>query len=106
MSGQLRVSAEGGGCEVCFDRPEKRNAITFAMYEALARAINGALSDDAGRAVLLRGAGAGFCAGNDLQDFLSGPEFTPQHPVMEVLRTLATFDKPLLAAVQGQGVGD
>src|ERR1700733_1687941 len=105
MSGQLRVSAEGGVCEVCFDRPEKRNAITFAMYEALARALHGALSDDSVRAVLLRGEGAGFCAGNDLQDFLSGPEFTPQHPVMEVLRTLATFDKPLLAAVQGQAVG-
>jgi enoyl-CoA hydratase/carnithine racemase len=105
MSGQLRVSVEGGVCEVCFDRPEKRNAITFAMYEALARALHDAVSDEAVRAVLLRGEGAGFCAGNDLQDFLSGPEFTPQHPVMEVLRTLATFDKPLLAAVHGQAVG-
>ena len=105
MSEQLRVSVEGGVCEVCFDRPEKRNAITFAMYEALARALHDALGDEAVRAVLLRGEGAGFCAGNDLQDFLSGPEFTPQHPVMEVLRTLATFDKPLLAAVHGQAVG-
>ena len=99
------MSVEGGVCEVCFDRPEKRNAITFAMYEALARALHGAQSDEAVRAVLLRGEGAGFCAGNDLQDFLSGPEFTLQHPVMEVLRTLATFDKPLLAAVHGQAVG-
>ena len=55
--------------------------------------------------VLLRGEGAGFSAGNDLQDFLSGPQFTPAHPVMELLRTLATFDKPLLAAVHGQTVG-
>ena len=105
MSGQIRVSTEAGVCEVCFDRPEKRNAITFAMYQALARSLGEAQADAAVRAVLLRGEGAGFCAGNDLQDFLSGPEFSPAHPVLEVLRTLATFDKPLLAAVQGQAVG-
>src|SRR5579872_7595198 len=105
MGGQLLVSREGGVCEVRLNRPEKRNAITFAMYEALVAALHEARSDAAVRVVLLGGEGPGFCAGNDLQDFLQGPKFTPAHPVMELMRTLATFTKPLVAAVHGPTVG-
>src|SRR5256886_5435090 len=54
---------------------------------------------------LLAGEGAGFCAGNDLNDFLTGPPFSAEHPVMGFLHTLATFEKPLLAAIHGQTVG-
>jgi enoyl-CoA hydratase/carnithine racemase len=57
------------------------------------------------RVVLLSGEGAGFSAGNDLNDFLQVREFTSSHPVMGLLRTLATFGKPLVAAVHGQTVG-
>jgi enoyl-CoA hydratase/carnithine racemase len=92
-------------CELRFDRPEKRNAITHRMYQSLAAHLQAALADQAVRAVLLSGAGASFSAGNDLNDFLTGPEFTSAHPVMDVLRTLATFDKPLVAAVHGTTVG-
>src|SRR4029077_2111970 len=102
---QVLVSCAEGVCEVRFNRPEKRNAITFAMYEAFVRALHAAQADQAVQVVLLSGEGAGFSAGNDLQDFLSGPQFTPAHPVMELLRALATFGKPLLAAVHGQTVG-
>jgi enoyl-CoA hydratase/carnithine racemase len=105
MSEQILVTRADGVCEVRLNRPEKRNAITFAMYQALGRALQEAQADEAVRAVLLSGEGAGFCAGNDLQDFLAGPQFTPAHPVMALLRTLATFAKPLLAAVHGQTVG-
>jgi len=105
MSEHILVSRTGSVCEVRLNRPEKRNAITFAMYQALGEALRAAQADEAVRAVLLSGAGAGFCAGNDLQDFLSGPAFTPAHPVLALLRTLATFGKPLLAAVHGQAVG-
>jgi enoyl-CoA hydratase/carnithine racemase len=105
MSEHILSSCQDGVCELRFNRPEKRNAITFAMYQALARQLHAALADAAVRAVLLSGAGASFSAGNDLNDFLSGPEFTATHPVMEVLRTLATFDKPLIAAVHGPTVG-
>jgi enoyl-CoA hydratase/carnithine racemase len=105
MGGQLLVSRDGGVCEVRLNRPEKRNAITFAMYEALGAALHDARADATVRVVLLGGEGAGFCAGNDLQDFLQGPKFTPAHPVMELLRTLATFTKPLIAAVHGPTVG-
>jgi enoyl-CoA hydratase/carnithine racemase len=105
MSEQVLKSCADGVCELRFDRPEKRNAITHQMYQSLSAHLHAALADDAVRAVLLTGAGASFSAGNDLNDFLAGPEFTSAHPVMDVLRTLATFDKPLVAAVHGTTVG-
>ena len=105
MSEQILVSRAAGVCELRFNRPEKRNAITFAMYQALCAALTEAQADEALRVVLLSGEGAGFCAGNDLQDFLSGPQFDTQHPVLQLLRMLATFGKPLVAAVHGQTVG-
>jgi enoyl-CoA hydratase/carnithine racemase len=105
MSEEILRSCADGICELRFDRPEKRNAITHRMYQALAAGLHAARVDEAVRVVLLSGAGASFCAGNDLNDFVSGPPFTSAHPVMDVLRTLATFDKPLVAAVHGPTVG-
>lgn len=105
MSGQIQSSRAEGVCELRFNRPEKRNAISFAMYRELATELHAALADPAVRVVLLSGAGASFTAGNDLNDFVSGPEFSATHPVMDVLRTLATYGKPLIAAVHGQTVG-
>ncbi|HTL90735.1 MAG TPA: enoyl-CoA hydratase-related protein [Steroidobacteraceae bacterium] len=105
MSEPVLVSHAEGICEVRLNRPEKRNAITFLMYEQLTRALSAAQADDQVRAVLLSGEGASFSAGNDLQDFLGGPTFGATHPAMQFLRTLATFGKPLLAAVQGHTVG-
>lgn len=105
MSELILVSRADAVCELRFNRPDKRNALTFAMYEALARALTEAQADAQVRAVLLSGAGAGFSAGNDLKDFLQTPQFTSDHPVMAFLRTLATFSKPLVAAVHGQSVG-
>lgn len=98
-------SCADGVCELRLNRPEKRNAITFAMYEELLAGLGAAQSDPAVRVVLLSGEGASFSAGNDLHDFLSGPELTPAHPVLALLRALATFEKPLIAAVQGRTVG-
>jgi enoyl-CoA hydratase/carnithine racemase len=105
MSGQVLVTHDAAVCEVRLNRPEKRNALTFAMYQALRAALENAQADEAVRVVTLSGAGAGFCAGNDLHDFLNGPEVDSQHPVLKLLRTLVTFDKPLVAAVHGQAVG-
>jgi enoyl-CoA hydratase/carnithine racemase len=105
MSEPVLVTRSAGVCEVRFNRPEKRNAITFVMYERLTRALADAQADSTVRAVLLSGEGASFSAGNDLQDFLSGPPLSNAHPAMQFLRTLATFGKPLLAAVQGPAVG-
>jgi len=105
MSEPVLVSHAEGICELRLNRPEKRNAITFLMYERLTGALTAAQAEDQVRAVLLSGEGACFSAGNDLQDFLSGPTFTAAHPAMQFLRTLATFGKPLLAAVHGHTVG-
>ena len=105
MSEQVLKSCTDGVCELRLNRPEKRNAITFAMYRRLAAELHAARDDSAVRAVLLSGAGTSFSAGNDLNDFLTGPEFTSAHPVMDLLRTLATFDKPLVAAVHGPTIG-
>lgn len=98
-------SCAAGVCELRLNRPEKRNAITSSMYEELVAGLNTAQTDPAVRVVLLSGEGQSFTAGNDLNDFLSVPEFTPAHPVMALLRTLATFEKPIVAAVHGQTVG-
>ena len=105
MDEQLLVSTADGVCEIRFNRPEKRNAITLAMYGAFARALSSAQAEEAVRAVLLSGEGASFCAGNDLQDFLNSPPLNDTHPAMQLLRLLPTFGKPLLAAVHGQTVG-
>jgi enoyl-CoA hydratase/carnithine racemase len=105
MSEQILVTRTDAVCELRFNRPEKRNAITFAMYEALYRGLKDAQADEAVRVVLFSGEGAGFCAGNDLHDFLDGPQFSPEHPVMGFLYALASFEKPLVAAVHGQTVG-
>jgi enoyl-CoA hydratase/carnithine racemase len=98
-------SCADGVCELRLNRPEKRNAINFEMYAALAAGLAAAEADDGVRALLLSGAGASFSAGNDLNDFVGGPEFNAAHPVMALLRALATFEKPLLAAVHGHTVG-
>src|SRR5205823_1789952 len=101
----ISVSRSGGVCEVRLNRPEKRNALTAAMYGALSEALRGAEADDAVRAVLLSGAGANFSAGNDLNDFLSALQGNVEPSAVGFLRTLAAFRKVLIAAVHGQTVG-
>jgi enoyl-CoA hydratase/carnithine racemase len=105
MSELVLVAQAAGVCELRLNRPEKRNAITFAMYEALQQGLQAADAEEGVRAVLLSGAGPGFCAGNDLHDFISGPNFSSRHPVLGFLRGLVNLRKPLVAAVHGQTVG-
>jgi len=102
---QVIVSKADGICEVRLNRPEKRNAITLAMYGALADALNEARADDSVRVVLLSGAGVSFTAGNDLNDFLSQPDLGDDNDAVRFLRLLPTFRKVLIAAVHGQTVG-
>jgi enoyl-CoA hydratase/carnithine racemase len=104
MSDQVIVSSSNGVCEIQLNRPEKRNAITQAMYGALVDALNEARADDSVRVVLLSGAGASFTAGNDLNDFITA-NLGDDNNAVRFLRLLPTFRKVLIAAVHGQTVG-
>jgi len=101
-----------GVLRLTLNRPEKKNALTRAMYVELTRLLDQAAADDAVRCVVLAGAGADFCAGNDILDFVQGaPDFLLPEidietlPVFRFLKALTFFGKPLVGAVQGQAVG-
>src|SRR6476661_10173072 len=106
MSEHVRVERSGGVLSITLARPERRNAITVAMYAALADAFEGAAKDDSIRVITIRGEGQDFAAGNDLADFLQAlPRDTDEIPVWRLLRALATCETPLIAAVHGNCVG-
>ena len=65
---RIQYTAQAGVANITFDRPEKRNALTFSMQQAFSRALERAAADDAVHAVVLRGNGSAFCAGVDLQE--------------------------------------
>jgi len=100
---------EGGVLTLTFNRLDKKNAITAAMYAELADALQAAAEDDGVRAAVFQGAEAIFTAGNDLADFRDNPPDTrpdaPPTPVVRFLNALRDFPKPLLAAVAGPAVG-
>lgn len=106
MSEHVRVERKGDVLAITLARPDRRNAITVAMYAALADAIESVAEDPSVRLVTLRGEGQDFAAGNDLADFLeAAPRLDEEIPVWRLLRALASCETPLLAAVQGNCVG-
>src|SRR5579862_7676414 len=105
MTDQVLVSQAGGVLELRLNRPEKRNAITFEMYDTLWDALVRAEADDSVRAILLSGAGASFTAGNDLMDFVSRPPSGGEHGPARFIRLLPKIHKVLIAAVHGSTVG-
>jgi enoyl-CoA hydratase/carnithine racemase len=105
MSEHVQVERGGGVLAITLARPEARNAITVAMYAALADAIEGAGGDAAIRLITIRGLGQDFAAGNDLADFLKADPRGDDIPVWRLLRALAKLQVPLIAAVHGNCVG-
>jgi enoyl-CoA hydratase/carnithine racemase len=87
------------------DRPEKKNALTVAMYEQLTAALLAAARDPAVRAVVLAGSSDCFTAGNDIGDFARANQGGLATAPLDFLRALATFEKPVLAAVAGVAIG-
>ena len=86
-------------------RPEKKNALTQAMYRAMAHAIEAADADESVRALLITGQPGIFTAGNDLEDFLSNPALDAGSPVVAFMTALLDCKKPVVAAVTGPAVG-
>ena len=101
----IRTVSEGGVLRIEFDRREKKNAITAAMYRALAEAIEFAEQDASIRALLVTGKEDIFTAGNDIEDFLTGAPPDESSPVLQFLWQLSHATKPIVAAVRGAAIG-
>jgi len=101
----IAYQSDQGVASITFDRAAKKNAITGEMYRQFVAHLAEASADAGVRAVLVAGAGGTFTAGNDLKDF-SNPEFArADSPVISFMTALSTFEKPVIAAVQGLAVG-
>ena len=107
MSDHVQVTRDGGVLGIVLNRPDRRNAITVAMYAALAEAVRSAAGEPEIRLITIRGEGADFTAGNDLMDFLAEarPDSIDELPVGQFLMALADNEVPLIAAVQGNAIG-
>lgn len=94
---------------IAFDRPDVRNAFDAAMYEAVSAALSDALVEDGVRSVVITGRGKAFTAGQDLREMAElaagngGPD--GGSGFRRLMEVVVSFDKPLLAAVHGVGVG-
>lgn len=107
MTEHIRVEKADHILNLTFARPDKKNAITNAMYGALADAIVGAETDKAVRVIVLRGEGDMFTAGNDVAEFamMATGAFKGERHVSRFLEAITRSTRPLVAAVQGRAVG-
>lgn len=105
MTEHVRIDRADRILTIRFSRPDKKNALTQAMYAAAADALAAAEGDEEIRVILLAGTDDCFTAGNDLADFLNGPSSGDDSPVGRFLRAISSARKPLVAAVEGVAVG-
>ena len=103
--GTIDVREHGAVRVLAFNRPEKKNSLTQAMYLALNAELKKAADDQSVRVVLLTGTDGVFTAGNDLGDFLHAPPIGDDAPVIQLLYILADYAKPIVAAIDGPAVG-
>jgi enoyl-CoA hydratase/carnithine racemase len=106
MSEHIKIKVEAGVLEITFARPEKKNALSNAMYDAVHEALASAQSDNAVRVVLFSAEGGAFTAGNDMAEFA---EFAngkiAELKAYRFIEAIARAGKPVVAAVQGLAVG-
>jgi enoyl-CoA hydratase/carnithine racemase len=107
MTDHIKIEHRDHVLTLTFARPDKKNAITNAMYGALADAITAAETDQATRVIVLRGEGDIFTAGNDVGEFamMATGAFKGDRHVSRFLDAIAHSTRPLVAAVQGRAVG-
>jgi enoyl-CoA hydratase/carnithine racemase len=103
----VKIEVADGIMTLTLQRPEKKNALTGAMYDALSDALLKAEMDASVRVVLFQGEGDSFTAGNDLADFANQArgESAVDSPAHRFIETVSKASKPLVAAVQGNAVG-
>lgn len=102
----IRTHTADGVARIEIARPEKKNALTVAMYQQLADAIGAANDDATVRALLIHGGPDIFTAGNDLEDFRNAaPRNDMDAPVFRFMQALGLCEKPVVAAVNGAAVG-
>ena len=102
---QILTQLENRILTLSFNRPERKNALTLAMYGALADLIKAADSDNEVRVLVLTGTDEFFTSGNDLMDFMNEPEIHQNHPVVRFMDALRHCSKPVVAVVRGHAVG-
>jgi enoyl-CoA hydratase/carnithine racemase len=105
MSEHIQSVVADGILTLSFNRPEKKNAITSAMYAEAARVLHDAEINPDVRVVVLTGVGNVFTAGNDLKDFLENPPRDAEAPVFRFMAAMVALSKPAVAAVAGAAVG-
>lgn len=107
MSEHIKNELKDGVLTLTFARPDKKNALTNAMYGVLADALIAAETDPAARVVLLRGEGDMFTSGNDVGEFamIAAGVVQGEPNVSRFVRALAQASRPLVAAAQGRAVG-
>ena len=104
--GHIQTEIKDNVLRITIDRPEKKNALTSAMYDALADAVEQGEANPEIRVMLLHGNGDSFTAGNDLEDFVANPwkgQAVP--PAVRFITAVAGAKKPLVAAIHGSVVG-
>jgi enoyl-CoA hydratase/carnithine racemase len=101
----VTVTDDGPVRVIRLNRPQKKNALTRAMYNAVSEAIRQSDKDDAIRCLVIAGAREVFCAGNDIGDFLNASSGGLDASGHSFLHTLTLRQKPMVAAVNGAAIG-
>jgi enoyl-CoA hydratase/carnithine racemase len=102
---EILIHTEAGVTTISFNRLERKNSITSAMYATMVDALAAASADATVRVVLFQGHETVFSAGNDIGDFLNAPPAGTESQGSRFLRSISAFPKPILAAVCGPAVG-
>ena len=105
MTDHVVVETKDGVMHIRLNRPDKKNALTWEMYQAFADALRSADADPKVRVIRITGTGDAFTSGNDVSSFVGGKSEPGQRPPDHFLNALATLNKPLIAAVNGFAVG-
>ena len=101
----IKFHIADGVATLAFDRPDKKNAITRAMYQSLADGLTSAANDKSVRTIVITGEGGIFTAGNDVEEFLKYPPQPGDSHVTLFMNALRDAEKPVIASVSGMAIG-